>query len=95
MSARSFGSAAEGCGFTYLAAHAWTILRFWNGDVLDNLEGVYAAILAAVAQAATHPRPLPSREGGITLPIPASASAPPRRYRGPDRAIPRSCAPRG
>ena len=47
----------------YLAAHGWTILRFWNGDVLDNLDGVYAAILAAVAQAATHPRPLPCREG--------------------------------
>ena len=49
MSARSFGSAAEGCGFTYLAAHGWTIFRFRNGDVLDNLDGVHAAILAAVA----------------------------------------------
>ncbi|GEM71899.1 hypothetical protein SAQ01S_16650 [Sphingomonas aquatilis NBRC 16722] len=48
---------------TYLAVHGWMILRFWNGDVLDNLDGVYAAILTAVAQAATHPRPLPSREG--------------------------------
>ena len=49
MSARSFGSAAEGCGFTSLAAHGWTIFRFRNGDVLDNLDGVHAAILAAVA----------------------------------------------
>nr|WP_295560307.1 DUF559 domain-containing protein [uncultured Sphingomonas sp.] len=47
----------------YLAAHGWTIRRFWNGDVLDDLDGVCAAILAAVAQAATHPRPLPCREG--------------------------------
>ncbi|WP_426260481.1 DUF559 domain-containing protein [Sphingomonas sp. DC1100-1] len=47
----------------YLPAHGWTILRFWNGDVLDNLDGVYAAILTAVAQAATHPRPLPCRGG--------------------------------
>ncbi|MEH3158640.1 MAG: DUF559 domain-containing protein [Sphingomonas taxi] len=47
----------------YLEAQGWTILRFWNGDVMTNLDGVYATILNAVAQAATHPRPLPSREG--------------------------------
>ncbi len=48
----------------YLDAHGWTILRFWNLDVLDNPEGVATAILTAVAQASTHPRPLPCREGG-------------------------------
>lgn len=47
----------------YLAAQGWTILRFWNNEVLKNTEGVVEVILAAVAQAATHPRPLPFREG--------------------------------
>lgn len=47
----------------YLEAQGWIVLRFWNDDVMANLDGVYAAILTAVAQAATHPRPLPSREG--------------------------------
>ncbi len=47
----------------YLAAQGWTILRFWNNEVLENTEGVVEVILAAVAQAATHPRPLPFREG--------------------------------
>lgn len=47
----------------YLAAQGWTILRFWNNEVLENAEGVVEVILTAVAQAATHPRPLPFREG--------------------------------
>ena len=46
----------------YLAAQGSTILRFWNNEVLENAEGVVEVILTAVAQAATHPRPLPFRE---------------------------------
>ena len=47
----------------YLAAQGWRVLRFWNNDVLENVDGVVEVILTAVAQAATHPRPLPFREG--------------------------------
>lgn len=47
----------------YLAAQGSTILRFWNNEVLENAEGVVEVILTAVAQAATHPWPLPFREG--------------------------------
>ncbi len=47
----------------YLTGQGWTILRFWNNEVSENLDGVVNVILTAVAQAATHPRPLPSREG--------------------------------
>jgi very-short-patch-repair endonuclease len=47
----------------YLNAQGWTILRFWNGEVLDNLDGVVEVVLAAVARGSTHPRPLPFREG--------------------------------
>ncbi|MGJ3629768.1 hypothetical protein AB5I41_28440 [Sphingomonas sp. MMS24-JH45] len=39
------------------------MLRFWNNEVTGTLRGVVTAILAAVAQAETHPRPLPFREG--------------------------------
>ena len=48
---------------THLERHGWTVLRYWNSDVRDNLAGVVESILAAVARASTHPRPLPSREG--------------------------------
>jgi len=47
----------------YLERRGWTVLRFWNGDVRENLDGVFAVILAGVARASTHPRPLPLREG--------------------------------
>ncbi len=47
----------------YLEARGWSILRFWNNDVIGNLDGVYDVIAAKVARAKTHPRPLPFREG--------------------------------
>jgi very-short-patch-repair endonuclease len=47
----------------YLERSGWTVLRFWNGDVRENLDGVFEVILAGVARASTHPRPLPFREG--------------------------------
>lgn len=43
----------------------WTVIRFWNGKVLTNPDGVAEAILARTAEClgGTHPQPLPSREG--------------------------------
>lgn len=55
--------AADAVRTRYLEAQGWTVLRFWNSDVLDDPDGVAAFILAAVAQASTHPQPLPDREG--------------------------------
>ena len=45
----------------YLEARGWIVMRFWNSDVIDNVDGVAQVVLAAVAQASTPPRPLPSR----------------------------------
>ena len=47
----------------YLRGEGWTVLRFWNNEVLNQLEGVVATIIPEVARASTHPRPLPFREG--------------------------------
>jgi len=49
----------------FLEAAGWTVIRFWNGDVDANPEGVAEAILLKAAEClgGTHPRPLPSREG--------------------------------
>ena len=54
---------ADAARTAYLEANGWTVLRFWNHDVLSNPGGAMAVILAAVARASTHPQPLPSREG--------------------------------
>lgn len=46
----------------YLEDCGWSVLRFWNHDVLDNMEGVLSAIRQALSTAATHPNPsLPGR----------------------------------
>jgi len=46
----------------WLIEHHYRVLRFWNNDVLENTEGVWETILAAVsAEAPPHPNPLPAR----------------------------------
>ena len=49
----------------FLKDRGWTVLRFWNGEMFSNLEGVLTVILNATAEClgGTHPQPLPSREG--------------------------------
>ncbi|MGJ4945806.1 endonuclease domain-containing protein [Bradyrhizobium sp. HKCCYLS1011] len=39
----------------WLIAHKYRVLRFWNNDVLDNMEGVLETIATALAEAPPHP----------------------------------------
>jgi primosomal protein N' (replication factor Y) len=32
----------------FLRKQGWQVIRFWNNDVLDNLEGVVSTVLAAL-----------------------------------------------
>jgi len=43
----------------YLESEGFRVIRFWNNDVLGNLEGVLGMIAAAAAEC---PPPTPSRE---------------------------------
>lgn len=45
----------------WLESQGFTVLRFWNNDVLNNVEGVLVRIMAALPPS---PHPLPSRERG-------------------------------
>ncbi|QNK00234.1 endonuclease domain-containing protein [Dyella telluris] len=45
-----------------LEALGYKVLRFWNNDVLKNVEGVLEVILEALASPAPHPNPLPEGE---------------------------------
>lgn len=45
----------------FLASKGWKILRFWNNDVLTNVEGVATVILAALG--GPHPNPPPDELG--------------------------------
>lgn len=49
----------------YLQARGWTVIRFWNHEVLESPEAVAELVLSRTAEClgGTHPQPLPSREG--------------------------------
>jgi very-short-patch-repair endonuclease len=47
----------------YLKAQGWTLLRFWNNDVLTNMEGVLRTILDALPSA-----PSPLVQNTLSLP---------------------------
>ncbi len=45
----------------WLVEHHYRVLRFWNNEVLGNIEGVWETIFAAASAAAPpHPDPLPA-----------------------------------
>ena len=45
----------------WLVDHRYRVLRFWNNEVLGNIEGVWETIFAAASVAAPpHPDPLPA-----------------------------------
>jgi very-short-patch-repair endonuclease len=54
----------------FLRSKGYRVLRFWNNDVLENLEGVAEAILAALSiphpARASRESPSPSRGEGIS-----------------------------
>lgn len=55
----------------YLESQGFKVIRFWNGDVLKNIDGVLANVLQVLKQreielkggAAPHPGPLPEEKG--------------------------------
>ncbi len=58
----------------YFKSEGYTILRFWNSDVVENISGVLEVIRIAVNN--PHPHPLPERERVNRK------AAPPERERG-------------
>ncbi|MGN2242581.1 endonuclease domain-containing protein [Frateuria sp. GZRR33] len=48
----------------YLQAKGYRVLRFWNNDVLTNIESVLEAAVEALASPGPSPRPSPRRGEG-------------------------------
>jgi very-short-patch-repair endonuclease len=53
---------ADGQRTQFLEAQGYRVLRFWNNEVLTNIDGVLEAIQCALATTPT-PRPLPPQGG--------------------------------
>lgn len=45
-----------------IEALGYLVIRFWNNDVNDNIEGVLARIIEILRAGAPHPNPLPHGE---------------------------------
>jgi very-short-patch-repair endonuclease len=48
----------------YLESHGYRVIRFWNSDVLERLEGVVAEIETVIASLPS-PNPSRKREGNL------------------------------
>ena len=44
----------------WLAKRGWCVLRFWNNEVMGNVEGVLTKIAQVLQQTKTRPPPQPS-----------------------------------
>lgn len=47
----------------FLEEKGYQILRYWNNDVLGNIEGVIEDLMNKMGSIAPHPNPLPKGEG--------------------------------
>ena len=47
---------------TALEAQGYLVLRFWNNDVLSNIDGVLETIVDTLRPVPPHPTPLPKGE---------------------------------
>ena len=56
--------AADAGRTAFLEREGYRVLRFWNNDVLTNLDGVIELLRAALAAPKKKTLPNPSREGG-------------------------------
>jgi very-short-patch-repair endonuclease len=57
-------SAADQIRTDYLNAQGYRVLRFWNNEVLENIEGVVETILSALPVAPPTPDPSPPQGRG-------------------------------
>ena len=51
----------------YLHALGYRVLRFWNHEVLNDLDAVLEAIRIAIVVRSPHPNPLPEGEGATAV----------------------------
>ena len=70
------GSTVDEARTKVLAANGYRVLRYWNNDVLTNIDGVLEDILGAIT---TTPTPTPSPQGGGEHTECTATSYPPRK----------------
>lgn len=56
-----------------IEARGYLVLRFWNNELIHNINGVLETIAATASQVPPHPNPLPYGEREQTATLPALA----------------------
>ena len=59
---RAERSAEDAARTAALEARGYLVLRFWNNEVLQNMDGVLEVIASTARPAPPHPNPLPAGE---------------------------------
>ncbi len=62
------GSAHDAARDAWLSSKGWHVLRFWNNDVMNNIDGVLTVIVQALAE--PPPQPSPLQGEGANTPSP-------------------------
>jgi very-short-patch-repair endonuclease len=57
----AFEQEADAARSVELARHGYRVIRFWNNEVLGNIDGVLLVVLRELEAAPTSPRPSPPR----------------------------------
>jgi len=91
----SANATADAARTAFIEKSGYHVLRFWNNDVVANMEGVLQTIMSEIA-ACPPPNPLPAGEGGLgPSPQPFSMSCGRGPRFRPSSAGPSSCRKRG
>ena len=61
----------------YLESQGFRVLRFWNNEVMDNMEGVVATIMLQLASPPIQPSPARGEGVPVTTPLPTTHDSPP------------------
>jgi very-short-patch-repair endonuclease len=65
-------AAQDGARTRFLEAEGYRVLRFWNSEVMENVEGVMEVIAMAIRELPSPPAPLPQAGEGSAMPSPAA-----------------------
>ncbi len=57
----AFEQEADAARSVELARHGYRVIRFWNNELLGNIDGVLLVVMRELEEAPTSPRPSPPR----------------------------------
>jgi very-short-patch-repair endonuclease len=60
----SWNEAADDRRTEWLNAHGWQVVRYWNNEVMENIEGVLTHLVGVLCAGGEVPHPVPPPQAG-------------------------------